>query len=114
MDTIERGDLFVNTARVTVPPENRIELLQTIWSLLIPIKSEKGCLMYRFYEEAGEENSFMLIGEWETQELCQIHLRSDNYAVLHGSIMVLGNRSDVDFKMLSRVASIETATQERV
>ena len=114
MDTIERGDLFVNTARVTVPPENRIELLQTIWSLLNPIKSEKGCLMYRFYEEAGEENSFMLIGEWETEELCQSHLHSDNYAVLHGSIMVLGNHSDVDFKMLSSVASIETTTQERM
>jgi quinol monooxygenase YgiN len=111
MDDIERGDLFVHTARVTVRPENRMELLQTIWSLLEPIRREKGCLTYRFYEEAGEENSFMLISEWETQEYCQSHLHSDNFAVLHGSIMILGNRSDVDFKLLSSVAGLDTMTQ---
>jgi quinol monooxygenase YgiN len=107
MDDTERDDVVINTARVTVRPENRMELLQTIWSLLNPIRREKGCLMYRFYEEAGEENSFVLIGEWETRDDLERHLHSDNYAVLHGSIMILGIHSNIDFKLLSSVAGIE-------
>lgn len=104
--------MIVNTARVTVRPENRMELLQTIWSLLEPIRREPGCLMYRFYEEAGEENSFVLIGEWETREVLDKHLRSDNYAVLHGSIMILGIDSNIDFKLLSSVAGIEMVSRQ--
>ena len=111
MDDTERGDVIVNTARVTVRPENRMELLQTIWSLLDPIRREKGCLMYRFYEEAGEENSFVLIGEWETRDDLESHLHSANYAVLHGSIMILGIESNIDFKLLSSVAGIEMVSR---
>ena len=111
MNKIVRGELFVHTARVTVRPENRVELLQTIWSLLDSIRREKGCLAYRFYEEAGEENSFLLISEWETHEHCQSYLHSDHFAILHGSIMILANRSDVDFKLLSRIPDMEAMTR---
>lgn len=111
MDTFERSDMIVNTARVSVSPENRMELLQTIWSLLEPIRREKGCMAYRFYEEAGEENSFVLIGEWETRDDLESHLHSGNYAVLHGSIMILGIHSNIDFKLLSSVAGIEIVSR---
>ena len=111
MGDTERDDVIVNTARVTVRPENRMELLQTIWSLLDPIRREKGCLMYRFYEEAGEENSFVLIGEWETRDDIEKHLHYANYAVLHGSIMILGIHSNIDFKLLSSVAGIEMVSR---
>jgi quinol monooxygenase YgiN len=114
MGTLGRGDVFVNTTRVTVYPENRIEFCQTIQSLLAPIRSEKGCLMYSFYQEAGDENSFVLIGEWETRADWDEHLLSNDFAVLLASVMLFGRRPDLDFKLLAYVAGIETVTEARM
>ena len=113
MENTETRSVCVNTTRIHVCPENRKELSQTIRSLLDPIRNEQGCLAFRFYEEAGDENSFVLIGEWETRAYWGQHIMSDNFAVLLGSIMVLSGRSDTDFKLLSQVADIEAVAEAR-
>ena len=113
MTTNERRQEIVSTARVTVRPENRKELSLTISSLLDLIRNEEGCRSYRFYTEAGDRDSFILIGEWETQDAWDRHLRSDNFAVLIGSLKLLSNESDIDFKMLSHVTGIEAVTRAR-
>ena len=113
MGTSEKGDVFVNTTRVNVYPENRKEFCQTIQSLLAPLRSEQGCLMYSFYQEAGDENSFVLIGEWETRADWDLHLQSDDFAILLASVMLLSRRPNLDFKLLSYVAGIETVAAAR-
>ena len=95
--------MLVNTTRITVRPENRNELFQTIWPLLEPIRGEKGCLAYRFYVDAADENSSVLIGEWESQEDWTNHLRSRDFAILLGAITVLSSPASIDFKLLSSV-----------
>ena len=114
MDEIVRNDAIVNLTRISVRPEHRRELYQTILSLIDSVKSEKGCLTYRFYEEAGDEYSFVLIGEWETPDAWTDHLRSGDFAVLLGSLSLLCNYSPVDFKLLSHVAGIEAMTRARI
>lgn len=99
--------MIVNTTRITVRPENRGELFQTIWPLLDPIRSEKGCLAYRFYVDALDENSTVLIGEWNSQEDWSNHLRSRDFAVLVGAIKVLTSPSSIDFKLLSVITDEE-------
>ena len=113
MGTIERDNVIVNTTRIIVGPEHRKELFQTLHTLLGPIRREKGCLAYRFYLEDGNENCTVLIGEWETQEDWDNHLRSDDFAVLLGAITVLSNTSNIDFKILSYKAGLETVTTAR-
>ncbi|HYW73785.1 MAG TPA: antibiotic biosynthesis monooxygenase family protein [Pyrinomonadaceae bacterium] len=93
-------DAVVTAATIIVRPENRKELCLTVASLLNPIRQEPGCVGYRFYGEAGDENSFLLIGEWETRDALNRHLESNNFAVLMGSMMLLGKVSTVDFKLL--------------
>jgi quinol monooxygenase YgiN len=100
--------VIVNTTRITVRPENRNELFQTIRPLLDPIRSEKGCLAFRFYVDAADENSSVLIGEWETREDWSKHLESRDFAVLLGAITVLSSPSSIDFKLLSAVPVTET------
>ena len=108
MGILYRDDVFVNTTRVTVYPENRREFCQTIGALLAPIRNEQGCLMYRFYQEAGDEHSFVLIGEWATRADWEKHIQSDDFAVLLASVMLFCSRPKLDFKLLSHVAGIET------
>ena len=90
----------ITTSSITVRPENRKELCLTVASLLNPIRQEPGCNSYKFYGEASDENSFLLMGEWQTREALNQHLESNNFAVLMGSIMLLAKVSTLDFKLM--------------
>jgi quinol monooxygenase YgiN len=89
--------MIVSTARVIGKPENRTEFLQTIRPLLQPIQSAKGCLMFGFYVDAADENTFLLIGEWESDSDLENYRHSDDFAVLRGAINVL-SASSTEFR----------------
>ena len=113
MRIVERSSEIISTARVTVSPAHRRELCLTISSLLDRIRHEDGCRTYRFYGEDGDQDSFFLIGEWDTREAWDRHLASENFAVLLGSLKLLSSQAYVDFKLLSHVNDIEALTRAR-
>jgi quinol monooxygenase YgiN len=81
--------MVVNTTRVTLHPDKRREFLQTMKRLVEPIKAARGCLTFRFYIDAADENSSLLMGEWETESDLNDCLRSKDFSVLRGAITVL-------------------------
>jgi quinol monooxygenase YgiN len=88
------GDrMIVNTLRITLRPEKRREFFQTIGRLLDPIKKAQGCLAFRCYVDSNDENSSLLIGEWETESDLNKYLRSDDFAILQGAIKILSIQS---------------------
>ena len=102
---------IVSTTRISVQPGKRRELFLTITSLLDKIRSEEGCRMYKFYGETGDTDSFLLVGEWETRSAFTQHLSSEHFAILLGSLGMLSNRANLDFKVLSQVGGIEEIHQ---
>lgn len=111
---MRRADGIVNLTRITVRSEKQKELRQTISTLLDPFKREKGCLNYGFYEETGDGNTFVLIGEWESPDDWNNHLYSNNLAVLLGSISLLCDISHLDFKLLSHITSGEAMIRDNM
>jgi len=109
----ESGEV-ISAARITVRPEKRKELLMTLSSLLDEIKTEKGCRAYRFYGDDNSDDSFMLISEWESRSDWDRHSRSEHFAILQGSLGVLGNGESLDFKLLTRVGVNEALTNRRL
>ena len=103
-----RRKMILNTARMTVRPDKRAEFFQTVGGLLEPIKSAPGCRGFRFYVDSTNENSSLLIGEWETEADLENHLRSNDFAVLRGAITVLCTRR-VEFRALVYSGSKRTA-----
>jgi quinol monooxygenase YgiN len=103
MKTIERSRGIMSAARITVRPEHRRELCLTISALLDRIRHEKGCRTYNFYGEVEDQNSLILIGEWDTLSAWENHIKSDDFAVLIGSVKLLGTRSNLDFSVLTPV-----------
>lgn len=88
-----RYEMIVNTTRITVQPEKRSEFFQTVGRLLALIKSAKGCRTFDFYLDASDENSTLLVSEWETERDLKNYLESNDFAVLRGAITVLSIRS---------------------
>lgn len=81
--------MILKTTRIVVKPEKRVELAQTIGRLLGPIKDVKGCRTIRFYFDAADQNSSLLLSEWESESDLDRYLRSNDFAILRGAIMVL-------------------------
>lgn len=79
---------------------------------MIKIRKENGCLTYCLFEESGDENSLLIIGEWKTQMNWENHRESDNYAVFHGLVNLLSIRSKMDFKLLSKVGGSDLIGHE--
>ena len=89
--------MIVNTTRITVQPEKRTEFLQTVGRLLDPLKKAKGCRALDFYLDTKDENSTLLVSEWDTETDLNNYLESNDFAILRGAITVLSSRS-VDAK----------------
>lgn len=96
--------MIVNTSRITLLPDKRKEFLQTIGRLLEPMKQTKGCVAFRCYVDATDENSSLLMGEWETESDLNRYLHSNDFAILRGAITVLSAKS-TDFNALTPKSS---------
>lgn len=103
METYARTGEVISAARITARPEKRKELLMTMASLLDQIRKQNGCRGYRFYGEASTEDTFMLIGEWESRNDWERHIHSEHFAVLLGSLELLSAEKRPDFRLLSHV-----------
>ena len=97
--------MIVNTTRITVNPEHRTEFFQTISRLLEPVKAVQGCRAVRFYLDAVDENSSLLISEWDTELDLNNYLHSNNFAILRGAITVLSIESTDSKAIITSQAS---------
>lgn len=85
--------MVLNTSSVTIYPEKRAEFFQTMTQLLEPLNGTAGCRAFRLYVDVADENSSLLISEWETETDLNNYLNSADHAILHGAITVLSKRS---------------------
>lgn len=76
-------------------PEKRKELLQTLLSMTEAIRQEKGCRSYQVFQDIEDENAFSLVQEWETREDLEYHMRSDRFAVLLGTKILLNKHYNI-------------------
>ena len=92
--------MIVNASRITLNPDKRTEFFQTVGRLIENINRPKGCRTFHIYIDTKDENSSLLMSEWETESDLNRYLRSNDFAILRGAITVLSVRC-VDSKALS-------------
>ncbi len=85
--------MIVNTTRISVQPDKRTEFFQTVDRLVDHIKSARGCRTFHFYLDVTDQNSTLLVSEWETQSDLDNYLESNDFAILRGAITVLSIHS---------------------
>lgn len=70
--------------QIKVLHEKRLELSQTVSSLIPIIRSEHGCRSCKFFQSVESENEFILLEEWECGDDLKDHMRSASFKVLKG------------------------------
>ena len=93
--------------RMKVLPEKRLELSQTIASLIGSIRAEKGCRRCDFYQSIENENQLNLLEEWDTQENFKSYLKSKSFGVLRGAMNLLQEPYEMTFHTVFHPAGMK-------
>lgn len=92
---------------MNVFPEKQKEVLQTLLSIVVPYRKEKGCLGYGIYNDIEDENAFIMISEWESRQLLDQHMRSDRFGVLLGTKSLLIEPMKINIFTISDTEGME-------
>jgi quinol monooxygenase YgiN len=99
--------------KITVPPEKRKEVLQTLKAILGPIRREQGCMSCNCYVDIEAENTIVFKEEWKAREDLDTHLRSGHFGVLIGTMKLLNKEPDIRFNLIASTAGAETINVAR-
>ena len=83
--------------RMNVLSEKSKELSQTIASLSLSTRTEKGCQRCDFCRSIEDENRFFLLEEWDNQENLKNHLKSEHFKIIRGAMNLLQEPYEVMF-----------------
>ena len=93
--------------RMSVRPEKRRELSQTLHSIVGQVRKESGCLHTGFYQDVQNENDFFMVSEWDTQKDSDNHLRSDIFTVLRGAGSLMHRPPEIVIHTVDRPTELE-------
>jgi quinol monooxygenase YgiN len=87
--------------KVRAKRHNRKELLQTAQALKAYTKKEHGCLRYDVYQDSGDENTIIFLGEWKSREDLYGHMNSVKFRVFVGASRVLAEGTEISLNTIN-------------
>jgi quinol monooxygenase YgiN len=93
--------------RMKIPPEKRMELSQTIASLSVSIRMEKGCRRWEISQSMEDENQLFLLEEWDTEKNLMTHLKSEHFIVPRGVMNLLKEPHEMLFHTVLNPAGMQ-------
>lgn len=113
--SVRKGEfVIVTTIRMRTDSDHRKELMQTVGGLFQQKSQDHGCLSRYFYREIGNDDSVLLVEEWESESDWREHLKSTEFAVLLGAMSLLEDPKVVEFKLMSQVGSVDCLKKLRI
>ena len=107
------GHMIDAIIKLTVPPDKRKEILQTLKTMLGKIRREKGCLCCHCYVDLESENDILFKEVWRTSEDLDAHLRSVHFGVLIGAMKLLTQEPEIRFNTIASTAGAEAVKAAR-
>lgn len=88
-------------------PEKKLEVKQTLLSMIGPAGKEAGCLGYRVLCDIEDKNCFCLLGKWKTREALNQHILSNRFGVLLGTKSLLCEPLQIEIYTISKSEGME-------
>ena len=92
---------------MNVLPEKQLEVTQTLLSMIEPTGRETGCLSYAVFCDIEDKNLFSLLGEWDSREHLDHHIRSHRFGVLLGTKSLLCEPLKIEINTVSHSEGLE-------
>jgi len=100
--------------KMRVPANKRMEVLQTIQTLLGTIRDEPGCISCTCCVDTEDEHIIIFTQEWETNENLTAHLQSDQFTILLGVMKLLSIEPEIRINTITATSGVETISTARM
>ena len=104
--------MLIYDLKIEIKPSKADEFIDSMSSLLRSIRKEKGCLDLSVYRNSERENTFIVVGEWKTQQAMDKHFKTHDFEVLIGAARVLGETFEMKIAEVSKTGGLELAREQ--
>ena len=101
------------TIKMSVPGDKRREVMQTIQTLLNPIRNEPGCISCYCCVDSEADHIIIFRQEWKSNEDLAVHLKSAHFGVLLGAMKLLSIEPEIHFNTIATSEGAEVITMAR-
>jgi quinol monooxygenase YgiN len=99
--------MIVVVGKVKTDAERRDELVRVALENVRASREDEGCLGYRFFQDTEDENAFVFVEEWESQEALEAHFRTPHIAKFMAAFpATLAEPPDVKFHTVASTVDI--------
>ena len=99
--------MIVVRTTLNVLPAKQLEVVQTLQSLIEPVRTETGCKSYCTFCDINDQNHFILLEEWNTRKDLDRHIKSERFGVLLGTRALLSEPPDIQIHTVSHTGGME-------
>jgi len=100
--------LMINViTHMRILSKKRMELLQTLDILAVPIRMEKGCNHWDIYQSIEDSNRLIVFEAWDNQANLMTHQKTKHFKVLQGAIDLFKDPCEKVFSAIFHTAGEE-------
>jgi quinol monooxygenase YgiN len=104
--------MFSYQLKLVIKESKIDEFIECLHSLIEGLRKENGCLDVSFYRDLEKENTYSLIGDWQTQVARDKHFKNKNFVVLIGAARVLSETFKMNISKISETGSFSLAKEK--
>lgn len=105
--------MIVVRMTMIVLPEKRLEMLQTLRSMVGPVEREAGCLSHSVFNDIQDENRFCILETWKNREDLDRHIVTDRFGALLGAKVLLCEPIDIGLHTVTESEGMEAVYAAR-
>ena len=104
--------MFIYVMKIVIKPHKTIEFDDTLRSISRNCLKAKGCLGYSVHKNNEKENTYSVVGEWQTRQAMEKHFKTSDYEVLIGAARVLSENFEMNIAEVMKSGSLEFAREQ--
>ena len=104
--------MYIYVMKIVIKPYKTDEFESELYAISQNVRKAKGCLVYSVYRDTEKEDTYSVVGEWQTRQAREKHFKSHDYEVLIGAARVLGETFAMTFAEVTKSGSLELAREQ--
>ena len=104
--------MLIYQLKIEVKPYKPDEFVNSMRSYLHIIRKAKGCFDFSVYQDSDKENTYIVIGEWQTRKDMEKHFQTHEFELLIGAATVLGKTFAMNIAEVSETGGFELAREQ--
>ena len=104
--------MFAYRLKIKVKPYKPDDFFNSMRLFSRRIIKQKGCLDFSVYQDIDKENTYLVVGDWETRQAMEKHFKTKDFELLIGAARVLGETFSMNISEVSKTGGFELARKQ--